>query len=111
MSVKTAAFLILLPLAAQCAALAPDALSAFQRPGVPAALYEKVESGVPLALPDVVALSRADVSHGAIIDYLYSFGEHFRLTGADVSQLREEGVSPDLIDYMKSPSAHPGWIF
>ena len=74
---------------------------------MPGALYAKVEHGVPLTLPDVVTLSRADVSKGAIIDYLYSFGRHFRLTAADVWELRREGVSTDLIDYMTSPSAHP----
>jgi len=104
---RIAVFLILLPLYARSAALAPDALSAFQRPGVPWALFAKVEHGIPLALPDVVVLSRAEVSRGAIVDYLYSFGQHFNLTAADVSQLRRDGVSTDLIDYMRSPPAHP----
>jgi len=93
--------------AAFAAALAPDALSVFRQPGVPGALYAKVEHGVPLNLSDVVILSRAQVSGGAIIDYLYSFGGHFRLTAADVAELRREEVSPNLIDYMTSPSAHP----
>jgi len=105
--VRAAAFLILFPLLASGAALAPDALSAFQQPGVPLAVYAKVEREVPLVLPDVVTLSRAGVSKGAIIDYLYSFGEHFRLTAADVRQLRQQEVGADLIEYMTSPSAHP----
>jgi hypothetical protein len=104
---KVAAFLILFPLLGDCAALAPDALSLFRKPGVPDALFAKVESGIPLSLPDVVILSRADVSKGAIVDYLYSFGRHFHLTAADVWQLRRQGVSPDLIDYMSSPASHP----
>jgi hypothetical protein len=107
--VKEAAFFILFPLLGNCAALEPDALSAFRQPGVPEALYAKVEHGVPLTLPDVVALSRAQVSHGAIVDYLYSFGRHFHLAAADVQELRYDGVSPDLIDYMMSPPAHPSW--
>jgi len=105
--VKTAVFLLLFPLIGRCAALAPDALSVFRQPDVPGALYEKVEHGVPLTLPDVVILARAGVSRGAIVDYLYSFGRHFRLTPADVWELRQEGVSADLIDYMTSPPAHP----
>lgn len=91
----------------RCAALDSDALPAFRQPGVPDGLYDKVEHGVPLTLADVVTLSRADVSRGAIVDYLYSFGEHFHISAGDVSQLREEGVGADLIDYMTSPSAHP----
>jgi len=105
--VKTAAFLICFPVLARCAALAPDALSAFQQPGVPAPLYAKVQHGIPLALPDLVTLSQAGVSHGAIVDYLYSFGQHFRLTPADAAQLYQDGVSADLIDYITSPSARP----
>jgi hypothetical protein len=91
----------------RCAALAPDALAAFQQPGVPVGLCAKVEHGVPLTLSDVVILSRADVSKGAIVDYLYSFGRHFNLTAVDVRELRRENVTWDLIDYMKSPAAHP----
>jgi hypothetical protein len=102
--------LILLPVIGNCAALAPDALAAFRRPGVPDSLYAKVRHGIPLTLPDVVTLSRADVSRGAIIDYLYSFGTHFYLTTADIRQLRREAVSTDLIDYMTSLPAHPGWF-
>ncbi len=104
---KAVAFLILMPLLGNCAALAPDALSAFRKPGVPPALFAKVEGGVPLGLQDVVTLSDADVSKGAIVDYLYSFGRHFNLSPADIAQLHRDGVSPDLIDYMSSPSAHP----
>jgi hypothetical protein len=106
-SVKTAVFLILFPLLASGAALAPDALSAFQQPHVPASLYAKIEHGIPLALPDVVILSSAGVSKAAIIDYLYSFGHHFHLTASDVRLLQEQQVGADLIDYMTSPPAHP----
>jgi hypothetical protein len=74
---------------------------------VPGALFAKVEHGVPLTLADVVILSRAEVSRGALVDYFYSFGRHFRLSEGDVRELRREGVSPDLIDYMTSPGAHP----
>jgi len=94
----------------KCAALPLDALPAFRHPGVPGALYAKVEHGVPLTLRDVAILSRADVSKGAIIDYLYSYGKHFRLTAADVRELQREGVGSDLIDYMTSPSSHPHWF-
>jgi hypothetical protein len=91
----------------RCAALAPDALSAFQQPGLPSGLYAKIEHGIPISLPDVVTLSRAEVSRGAIVDYLYSFGGHFHLSAEDVRQLRQQGVGADLIDYMTSPSSHP----
>jgi hypothetical protein len=104
------AALLSLPTLAQSAALAPDALALFDKPGVPEALHAKVEHGVPLTLPDVITLAHAEVSRGAIIDYLYSFGRHFRLTTADILELRRQGVSPDLIDYMTSPASHPGWF-
>jgi hypothetical protein len=105
-----ALILILFPLLASGAALEQDALSDFQRPGVPPALYAKVERGFPLTLPDVVILTKADVSKGAIIIYLYRFGEHFRLTPADFAYLQREDISGDLIEYMASPDAHPSPI-
>jgi hypothetical protein len=91
--------------AARCAALDADALSAFQIPGVPPKVYAKVEHGDPLALPDVVTLERAQVSRGSIIAYLYTFGGHVSLTPAEVWNLRRQGVSADLIDYITSPPA------
>jgi hypothetical protein len=103
--VKLAGLLILLPLAAHCAALDSDALSAFQTPAVPPPLYAKVEHGDPLTLLDVVALARAQVSRGSIVAYLNSFGGHFKPTPADVWNLRRQGVSADLIDYITSPPA------
>jgi hypothetical protein len=105
--VRLPLLILLLPVIGRCAALAPDALSVFQKPGVPPALYAKIEHGVPLTLDDVVTLSRADVSRGAMIDYLYSFGRHFRITSAEAAELRRQGVSPDIIDYILSPSSHP----
>lgn len=91
---------------ARCAALDRDGLAPFQRPGVPGALYAKVEHGAPLTLADVVTLSRAGVSRASIVEYLYSFGHAFRLTPQEVWQLRQEGVSADLLDYMTDPVAH-----
>jgi len=105
---RAATFLILFPLLGRCAALEPDALSAFRQPRVPSALYAKLEHGIPLTLPDVATLSIDRVPGGAIIDYLYSSGGHFHLTANDVRVLPREGVRTDLIAYMTSPSAHPG---
>jgi len=106
---RLALFLILLPVAAHCAALSPEAMAAFQQPGVSPALYAKISHGAPLTLADVVTLSNANVSGGSIIEYLYSFGQHFRLTPEQVSELRVEQVRPDLIAYMTSLSAHPAF--
>jgi hypothetical protein len=91
--------------AAKCAALDSYALAPFQIPGVPAPLYAKVEHGDPLTLPDVVTLARSEVSRGAIVAYLYSFGGHFDLSPTDVWNLRRQGVSADLIDYMTGSAA------
>jgi len=66
----------------------------------------------PAALDDVVTLSNAGVSNAAIIEFLYSFGRHFRLTLADAWALKRKGVSPDVIDYLTSPASHPpGFLF
>jgi len=94
-------------LLAGCAGLGPDAMSAFRRPGVPDALCAKVQHGQPLTLSDVITLSRAGVSDGAIIDYLYTFGAHFSLSSADADKLRHDGVSVNLVDYMTGPTSHP----
>jgi hypothetical protein len=103
-----AAFLILLPVAARSAAIDAYALSAFQTPAVPPQLYAKIERGDPLTLPDVVTLERAQVSRGSIVAYLYSFGGHFNLSLGEVWNLRRQGVSADVIDYITSPPARTG---
>jgi hypothetical protein len=92
-------------LCARSAALDSYALAPFQAPGVPPQLFAKVEHGDPLTLPDVLTLARAQVCRGSIVAYLYSFGGHFILRPEDIPNLRREGVSADLIDYMTSPPA------
>jgi hypothetical protein len=104
--VKAAVFILVFPLMARCAALDRYAMAPFQTPGVPGALYARVEHGAPLTLADVVTLSRVGVSRASIVDYLYSFGHAFRLTPQQVWQLRHAGVSADLLDYMTDPAAH-----
>ena len=96
---------LFIPLCAKCAALDSYALAPFQVPGVPPELFAKVEHGDPLTLPDVLALARAQVCRGSIVAYLYSFGGHFNPSPEDISNLRREGISADLIDYMTSPQA------
>jgi hypothetical protein len=101
------ASLVLIATLTHGAALESESLAQFRMPRVPVETYQKVAHGGPLKLNDVVILSRAGVSHAEIISYLYTYGERFRLSPAQVADLRQQGVTSDILDYLISPPAQP----
>lgn len=99
-----------------CATLSDTDRTALQRQRVPAELQERMDSGSPLELAEIIELSRRGVSPELIIRYLRSTGRVYSLTSYDVVKLRDAGVRPGVVDYMLSTPAlyapryvEPGW--
>ncbi len=72
---------------------------------VPQGIYDKMLYGDPLSVEDIIALSQQAVPAGLIIHYIDETDTAYRLRKADVKQLRDSGVSEEVISYMLSTSA------
>ena len=69
---------------------------------------QRIEQGQPLGLADIKALSRAGVSDEVIMSQIRNSRSAYRLTTAEIIDLKESGVSQRVIDYMiNSPSLYP----
>jgi outer membrane lipoprotein SlyB len=70
--------------------------------------YARVSQGQPLGLADVKALSKADVSDEVIISQIRNSRTAYRLTTAEIIDLKDSGVSQKVIDFMiNTPSLYP----
>ena len=70
--------------------------------------YARVEQGQPLSLADVKALSRAGISDDVIISQVKNSRAVFRLSAADIIDLRDAGVTDKVVNYMiNTPSTAP----
>lgn len=77
--------------------------------GVSSAIYDKMVHGDPLSINDIIALSQAHVSDGIIVRYIRDHSTVYFLGPSDFDQLRSNGVSPSVIDYMASTAQpYPG---
>ncbi len=61
---------------------------------------ERIEQGQPLGLADIKALARAGVSDEVIISQIRASRVVYRLTTAEILDLKEGGVSERVIDFM-----------
>ena len=61
---------------------------------------ERVEQGQPLAVGDVKALVKAGVSDDLVISQIRNSRTVYRLTTADIIDLKNSGVSEKIIDFM-----------
>jgi uncharacterized protein YcfJ len=70
----------------------------------------RLEQGQPLGLADVKALSKAGVGDDVIISQIRQSRTAYRLTTAEIIDLKDAGVSEKVIDFMiNSPSLYaPG---
>jgi hypothetical protein len=67
----------------------------------------RVEQGQPLGLADVKALARAGVSDEVIISQIRNSRTAYRLTTAEIIELKDSGVSERVIDFMiNTPSLY-----
>ena len=69
---------------------------------------QRVEQGQPLGLADIKALSKAGVSAEVIISQIRNAHTVYRLSTAEIIDLKDSGVSERVIDYMiNTPSLYP----
>ena len=94
--------LLAVGLLAGCATLNQNDRVLLQQHHVSPALYDRMIHQEPLALPDIVELTRRQLSPDFIIYYLNSTRVAYRLSQADVSYLKKGGVSKQVIDYLLS---------
>ena len=62
--------------------------------------YQHVDQGQPLSIPDVKALAHAGISEDVIISQIKNSHTVFRLSSADIIDLRDSGVSDKVVNYM-----------
>jgi uncharacterized protein YcfJ len=68
----------------------------------------RVDAGQPLVLADIKALARAGVSDDIIISQIRSSRTVYRLSTAEIIDLKDSGVSNRVIDFMiNTPSLYP----
>ena len=69
---------------------------------------QRVDQGQPLGLADIKALARAGVSDEVIISQIRSSRTVYRLSTAEIIDLKDAGVSERVIDFMiNTPSLYP----
>jgi outer membrane lipoprotein SlyB len=62
--------------------------------------YARVDHGQPLSVADVKALARAGISEDVIINQINASRTVFRLSAADIIDLRDAGVPDKVVNYM-----------
>ena len=62
--------------------------------------YTRVDQGQPLSVADVKALAAAKVSDDVIVSQIRNSRTVFRLSSADIIDLKNSGVSEKVIDFM-----------
>lgn len=62
--------------------------------------YTRVEQGMPLSIADVKSLAKAGISEDVIISQIKTSRTVFRLSAADIIDLRDSGVPNRVIDCM-----------
>jgi len=69
---------------------------------------KRVDAGQPLGLADIKALARAGVSDDIIISQIRNSRTVYRLSTAEIIDLKDAGVSNRVIDFMiNTPSLYP----
>jgi hypothetical protein len=87
------------------AACAPTAqqqadYNAVERSGVSPAIYDKMVHDDALSVSDVASLSRTGVNDGIIVRYIRDHGTVYVLSPDEINYLRNNHVSPSVIDFM-----------
>jgi len=68
--------------------------------------YERIDQGSPLSLADVKALAQAGISEDVIKSQIQSSRTVFHLSATDIIDLRDAGVSDQIVNYMiNTPTA------
>jgi outer membrane lipoprotein SlyB len=72
--------------------------------------YVRVSQQQPLTTADIKALVKAGVSEDVVINQISSTHTGFRLSSADIIDLRDAGVSDKIINYMINTATDPAAI-
>lgn len=70
--------------------------------------YQRVDQGSPLSVADVKALAKAGISEDVIISQIKSSRTVFHLTAADIIDLRDAGVTDNVVNYMINTPSNVG---
>ncbi len=69
---------------------------------------QRMETGQPLGLADIKALAKAGINDDIIISQIRQSRTAYRLTTAEIIELKDAGVSERVIDFMiNTPSLYP----
>jgi phage tail tape-measure protein len=69
---------------------------------------QRVDAGQPLGLADIKALAKSRISDEVIISQIRQSRTAYRLTTAEIIDLKDAGVSEKVIDFMiNTPSLYP----
>jgi len=96
---------------AGCSTLSREQLAEYDDPQVPAPVQARIQSHQKLSLADIAEMSKRGVRSSQIITYLSYSGTEFNLTEQDVDNLRREGVSGDVITYLREKPDYTGGLF
>jgi len=100
--------ILLCCLAAGCETMTPQDRLVLEQRRVSGPLYQKMMREEPLALGEIVELSKKKVPPPVIIRYVDNSLGEYRLTTEDVIRLRRAGVSTQIIDFLlATPGAAP----
>jgi outer membrane lipoprotein SlyB len=72
--------------------------------------YVRVDQGQPLTVADVKALARAGVNEGVIINQIRASHTVYHLSAADIVDLRDSGVTDNVLNYMISTPTTAGAV-
>jgi outer membrane lipoprotein SlyB len=72
--------------------------------------YVRVSQQQPLTTADIKAMVKAGISEDVIINQIASTHTGFRLSSADIIDLRDSGVTDKVIDYMINTATDPNAI-
>lgn len=70
--------------------------------------YQRVEQGTPLSIADIKALARAGIEDDIIVSQLRTSRSVYRLSTAEIIDLRDAGVSNKVIDFMINTASSGG---
>jgi outer membrane lipoprotein SlyB len=72
--------------------------------------YVRVTQQQPLTVADVKAMVRAGIAEDVVINQIASTHTGFRLSSADIIDLRDSGVSDKIVNYMINTATDPSAI-
>jgi len=83
-----------------CATLKPDERALLLEHNVSPETFDRMRYNEPLTVPDIIELSKRGVPVPFIIHYLRRTETSYPLSPSDITELKNAGVSPDVVNYL-----------